>query len=557
MNRILGSAVLIFSASLLVGACGSDGSPAEVTPPPQVATVEVSPSSPTLNALGASVQLSPVAKDASGNTISGKTFTWNSSAEGVATVQSGVVTAVANGTATITATTDAVSGSTDVTVNQTVSGVAVTPQTATIVTGGTTRLTASPNDANGNQVANRTVTWASADPAVATVDAAGLVTGVAMGSTTIVATSDGTDGSASITVSVLGLVAVSAGGQHTCGVAASGAAYCWGSNSRGQLGIGTGLDQVKPTMVSGGLSFQSVDAGQDHTCGITASGDAYCWGLGNDGKLGDGESTQNLTPALVVGGLTWASVSAGFEHSCGVTTTNVGYCWGNGFAGALGNGSTTNSSMPVLVSGGLAFQSVDAGAFFSCGLTTNGDAYCWGQNTTGQLGNGSQNNSDVPVTVSGGLAFRSLSAGGLHACGITTANVGYCWGRNGSSGQLGDGSSTDSSTPVTVSGALALQSVHADNFHTCAVATSSDAYCWGANGSGALGNGSTIDQTTPVLVSGGLTFQSVSVSLSGFRAHTCGMTTSGVVYCWGSGDDGQLGTGSESGATLPVKVIGQ
>jgi uncharacterized protein YjdB len=267
MNRFhLGLAAAIVSACSL-GACGGED-PTEVGQSgAQVATVEVSPSSPTLTALGASVQLSAVAKDASGNMISGKTFTWTSSAEGVATVQSGVVTAVANGTATITATTDAVSGSTDITVNQTVSSVVVTPPTATLLKADTTRLTASPTDANGNQ--------ASADPSVATVDAAGLVTGVAMGSTTITATSDGgVEGSASITVSVLGLVAVSAGGQHTCGVAVSGTAYCWGSNSGGQLGIGMGGDQATPAVVSGGLLFQSVDAGQDHTCGITTSGDA-------------------------------------------------------------------------------------------------------------------------------------------------------------------------------------------------------------------------------------------------------------------------------------------
>jgi alpha-tubulin suppressor-like RCC1 family protein len=171
----------------------------------------------------------------------------------------------------------------------------------------------------------------------------------------------------------------------------------------------------------------------------------------------------------------------------------------------------------------------------------------------GQLGDGSQTDSDVPALVSGGITFQAVSAGGQHSCGVGTDNVGYCWGRGD---QLGDGSTADRFVPGPITGGLSLGLVSAGNSHSCAVATGGEAYCWGDN-NGALGNGSTVPQRTPVLVLGGLSYQAVSVSQSGVSRHTCGFTTGGIAYCWGVGGDGKLGTGTESDATIPVKVIGQ
>jgi alpha-tubulin suppressor-like RCC1 family protein len=101
------------------------------------------------------------------------------------------------------------------------------------------------------------------------------------------------------------------------------------------------------------------------------------------------------------------------------------------------------------VSGGLTFSGVSAGVRSACGVTTAGAAYCWGHNSSGQLGNGTTTNSLAPVAVSGGLTFAAVSAGDDATCGVTTAGAAYCWGDN-SFGQLGNGTTTSSATPVAV-----------------------------------------------------------------------------------------------------------
>jgi alpha-tubulin suppressor-like RCC1 family protein len=321
----------------------------------------------------------------------------------------------------------------------------------------------------------------------------------------------------------LTFASVTTGLGFSCGVTPAGAAYCWGTNDNGQLGDGTTTDSSTPMAVSGGLAFAAVSAGDFHTCGVTTSGAAYCWGHADRGQLGAGGVISgpcpspfplfcSATPLPVAGELTFASVSAGRHYTCGVTTTGVGYCWGENDAGQLGNDSTTNSNVPVPISGGLAFAQVDARGSVggpgshTCGVTTGDAAYCWGSNSVGQLGNGTTSDSLTPVAVTGALAFASVSAGSSYTCGVTTGQGAYCWGQNDfgqfGAGQLGDGTSTNRSTPVAVSGGLAFTSVSAGDFHACGVTTGSVAYCWGGNSSGQLGDGSGASSTVPVKVAG-------------------------------------------------------
>jgi alpha-tubulin suppressor-like RCC1 family protein len=200
---------------------------------------------------------------------------------------------------------------------------------------------------------------------------------------------------------------------------------------------------------------QSLTAGGGYTCGLTSGGVAYCWGRNVSGQLGDGTTTYRLTPVPVAGRLIFTSLSAGGSHTCGLATTGAAYCWGwNGF-GQLGDGTTTSSLTPVSVAGGLTFANLtttSTGGLFSahsCGRTSTGVAYCWGRNALGQLGDGTTHSSLTPVPVAGGLTFVGLSAGGSHTCGWTLQVAAYCWGWNGD-GQLGDGTTTISLMPLPV-----------------------------------------------------------------------------------------------------------
>ena len=177
-QRLLLIISAVVSATLWTYACG-DGTTEPPAYFPEPATITVSPATTALTALGATVQLSAEVRDQNGAVMSGATVTWASSDAGAATVNaSGLVTAVANGGATITATAGEASGSATVTVAQEASAVSVVPDTATVVEGDTLRLAATATDANGHTVAGAEFAWASGDTAVAVVDATGLVTGI-------------------------------------------------------------------------------------------------------------------------------------------------------------------------------------------------------------------------------------------------------------------------------------------------------------------------------------------------------------------------------------------
>src|SRR5438477_16324 len=359
-----------------------------------------------------------------------------------------------------------------------VASVAVAPSTSSLTVGDTVRLAATVKDASGNVLSARVVTWASSNPAVATVSGTGLVTGVRADAqqVMITATSETVGGSAGVTVTApeptVSFATIEAAAYHTCGRTAAGAAYCWGDNGAAQLGIGTlsPANATTPQAVSGGLTFASVSVGGVHACGLTAGGTAYCWGGDLYGGLGGGAPGPEIctgftpcssAPLAVAGGLTFSSLSAGWGPTCAVTANGSAYCWGDNLDGALGVGADTGSVQscsvgpcsytPLAVAGGLAFTTLGAGNFHACGLTSSGAAYCWGENVFGQLGDGTTTNSLTPVAVAGGLTFATLSPFISHTCGLTTGGVGYCWGSN-SHGELGDRTTTSSTVPVRVAG---------------------------------------------------------------------------------------------------------
>ncbi len=241
---------------------------------------------------------------------------------------------------------------------------------------------------------------------------------------------------------------LSAGGAHTCGILVSGEAFCRGHNNWAQLGAagdnscGAPCSAV-PAAVRGGLTFAEISAGRAHTCAVTTEGAAYCWGINDLGELGIGEIGGRADiPTAVTGGLVFTSVEAGYDQTCGVVAGGIGMCWGSNDYGALGNGDQgTREGSPTPISGGLTFTSISAGARVGCGVVAGGAGYCWGQNSQGTLGTGNLADSHVPVPIAGGLTFRSISVGNnLTACGVAASSeIGYCWGRLGTTGYVAPG----------------------------------------------------------------------------------------------------------------------
>lgn len=271
---------------------------------------------------------------------------------------------------------------------------------------------------------------------------------------------------------------VTAGGLfngHTCGLTGAGVAYCWGENDAGQVGDGTTSTRLLPVPVATELTFTALSAGFKHTCGITSDQDIYCWGRNFFGQLGNGSNTDSHVPVLVAGERQWAAVSAGNEQTCAIewsaTGAGAAYCWGRNDVAQLGNGSSGDAEdAPVAVASDLGFITIGTSGFFSCAISADLAAYCWGRNDSGELGTGTFTApatctllpggtvpcATSPVAVTGGHSFFRLAANGVgdHACAMAIEEGGsavYCWGRGGT-GQLGNGGTLASATPVKVSG---------------------------------------------------------------------------------------------------------
>jgi len=195
---------------------------------------------------------------------------------------------------------------------------------------------------------------------------------------------------------------VSAGYLHTCAVLQSSAAMCWGRNTSGQLGINVTTAQVNTpaSVVTTAMStaVASVSAGYLHTCAVLVSGAVWCWGSNSLGQLGINSSvTKKITPTIVVGldgiALISTHVTSATSHTCARIQSGGLRCWGYNFYGALGTGNTTDARSPVTViapTGGSPESAsvVTTGGTHSCAVLTSGGVRCWGNNEFGQFGQG-------------------------------------------------------------------------------------------------------------------------------------------------------------------------
>lgn len=353
---------------------------------------------------------------------------------------------------------------------------------------------------------------------------------------------------------------ITAGALHTCALLDSGGVRCWGNNTEGELGNGTAIPSTVPVGVSGITTAQAVTAGSTHTCALLHGGTVACWGNNGNGQLGDGTSSGGLTPVLAQGITTATAVAAGGFHTCALLADGTVTCWGSDGSGQLGDGGSGTRPAPVAVHGITAANkatALAAGEFFTCALMADGTVECWGNNGFGQLGDGVTTTSGTPVTVTTvpapGHKVLNITAGSGHACAQVDDGTIHCWGSD-SYGQLGNGVSGtvhDASTPVTVTAIGAAnppKALTAGQFHTCALLRDTTIKCWGNNGRAQLGDLSTTTRMTPVQVFG--LSGATAVTAGGF--HTCALIAA-TLECWGYDFYGQLGSSVDQSAS-PVQV---
>jgi alpha-tubulin suppressor-like RCC1 family protein len=303
---------------------------------------------------------------------------------------------------------------------------------------------------------------------------------------------------------------VAVGRTHACAVV-SGQVRCWGANDQGQLGQATPASSSATPLdpVPEVADAFDVAVGDANSCAITSAGAVFCWGA--NPALGTG------TGVVQVQGLVATEIASGTAHVCATTTTGI-TCWGADDHGQVGIVSSLPvPPTPVSFRGGALTPNVIAtGESHSCTLVNN-EVNCWGADAFGQLGNGGTTDTPVPQRVPLLNPTPVLAGGGGHTCAYYLGGtpVGgeddpptqqglYCWGNN-DQGQLGGSSTllavTTPTTPVPFASPEPVASLAAGSSHTCALMQSKALLCWGSNDQGQVGTGSTGgDVPTPTQV---------------------------------------------------------
>ena len=406
------------------------------------------------------------------------------------------------------------------------------------------------------------------------------------------------------------VVSISAGGLHTCALTSAGQVFCWGDATFGKLGAGDPSTSIqpRPTAVTGlDKPVASIDAGSHHTCAVTVAGGAFCWGWNFSGQLGREEPLRcsgrifqvlpecSSLPVQVKGleqGV--VAVAAGDSHSCALTDQGGVKCWGLNDHGQLGNGTTANSSLPVDVAG-LAGDvvAIDAGYKHTCAVTSMGEAWCWGSNSAMQIGDGfPEDQQELCIESVFGFAepcrteparvcqqiddeknrcgewltdVRGVSTSSNFTCAVASGGRAKCWG---ASQGIGQGESIISPLPGAVCGEPSCETTLTEvssisagrNSLACALTNGGTVKCWGVSYRGAVGDGTEETRFSAVAVLNaydGSPLGGVNAVSTG-GAHTCALTVSGQVLCWGDNGAGQLGIGSndQEAHPHPLEVLG-
>ena len=351
------------------------------------------------------------------------------------------------------------------------------------------------------------------------------------------------------------------GSAATASVAAAPATpWAWGYNGSGQLGNGTSTSySAMPLQVSGLGGVTAIAAGASHSLAVKSDGTAWGWGFNFYGQLGNGTSgngTNSATPVQVTGLSGATAIAGGYAHSLAVKFDGTAWGWGLNSSGQLGNGTNTSSSTPLQVSGVTGVTAIAAGYAHSLAAKSDGTAWGWGLNNNGQLGNGTNASSTTPVQASGlsGVTAVASQAEANHSLAVKSDGTVWAWGLN-NYGQLGNGTtsgSTPNPTAVQVSGLSGVSAIAAGANHSLALKTDGTVWAWGYNATGQLGNGTTINSSIPVQVSG----LSEVTAIAAGSSHSLAVKSDGTAWAWGYNAWGQLGNGTTANSSTPVKVSG-
>jgi len=345
---------------------------------------------------------------------------------------------------------------------------------------------------------------------------------------------------------------ISGGDRFSLGVDNIGQVWSWGANDAGQLGIM--LNKCTPVSISGvKKTFCEISGGDKFSIGVDKNGQVWGWGYNSFGQLGNNSTIVKYSPVSILGAKkTFCEIVAG---SIGIDNHGQVWGWGYNSYGQLGDNSVGIHCTPVSIHGiKKTFCKISFGQNFSIGIDKNEQVWCWGYNRKGQLGDNTSTEQHTPVSIHGvKKTFCKICAGLNFMLGIDNIGQVWGWGYN-NYGQLGNNSTIDQCTPVSIQGTKktfceirpkALSTIGIDNY--------GQVWSWGRGIYGQLGNNSTIDQCTPVSIQGA---KKTFCRIGSFGESTIGIDNHGQIWGWGYNNYGQLGNNSIINQCTPVSIHG-
>jgi alpha-tubulin suppressor-like RCC1 family protein len=360
-------------------------------------------------------------------------------------------------------------------------------------------------------------------------------------------------------------ISVTAGSQYAAAVASNGTLWTWGSNSVGQLGQGDTINRSSPTQV-GTLSnwtFVAAGMGSTFTHALNSSGQMYVIGSTQGAQVGDGSfPTNNQVSSPVRIGTkpsSWKMAATGQTAALAISGDSTLWGWGVNTYGPLGTGDTLLRSVPTQIgtsSWTFIASSISGGGGSAAGIDINGRLFVWGYNASGQVGDGTTVDKSSPVLVqTRDSSWKTISTGYFHSLAISAVDSSlWAWGTN-NYGAVGDGTTIAKSSPIQIDSSQSWSQVWATYLSSMAITTTGKLYSWGYNSAGQLGQGDTIDRSSPTQVGTATSWKNLPRD-GGIQSQCPAFATdtSDNLWGWGPNGVGQLGDNTTVSKSSPVSV---
>jgi alpha-tubulin suppressor-like RCC1 family protein len=344
---------------------------------------------------------------------------------------------------------------------------------------------------------------------------------------------------------------VSKGLNYTIAIKDDGSLWAWGSNLGYTLGDGTNANKNAPIQISTGTDWQEVASGQFFNLAIKTNGTLWGWGDNQYGQLGDGTTVIKSVPTQIGTATNWIKIATGSSFSIGIKNNGTLWTWGNNQFGQLGNGTLANSTTPMQIGSDTNWSVLSAGFYHTLAIKTNGTLWSWGRNSNGELGDGTTSNKISPTQIGTNNDWFSVSGGFSHTKAIKTNGTLWTWG----SGLYGL-SGNDTTTPILSSPTqIGVDSdwLKVASSYDCvaAIKTNGSLWTWGKNNSGQLGDGTNSNKSTPTLITTATNCIDLAIGVS---FHGIASKSNGELWTWGVNAYGQYGNGTNTSNYSPVNV---